>query len=124
MTPYNPTVAEQLDPIALYATGWTPETRGTLLIQNLCRECYFEMYNSNNLPPDSLPVTAEPFNLPPVVSAGPESWVQVPVAGSVPLALFMNGNNFPDHVNEVTLWWLPGACQIGGGPMGRHPLTP
>jgi hypothetical protein len=127
MTPYNLTVAEQINPFEFFYTGWTPATRGTLLIQNTCRDCYFEVYDHAKLSESeqsTMPPIHAPPPEPPAVTVAPESWAQVPLAGSRLYVYFMHGGVAPEHLEEVTLWCLPGACQIGAGPMGRHPLTP
>ena len=99
-----------------YLNGFTPAVDGTLLIQSLCRECYFEGYVG-----EAAPINAEPASQP-VLSCGPERWASVPVRGGIQLSFYMNGLNLPPHVDEVSLTFLPGVTLLAGGEMLRHPL--
>lgn len=107
-----------LDPAALWASGYAPEVDGTLLVQNLCRDCHFEAYADQ--PPM---LDAPPQGAVPLISVAPQSWAQVPVRGGEVLSLVMHGIVSAPHMDEVRLAFVPGRAALAAGPLPRHPST-
>lgn len=105
-----------LDVRVLYQTGYTPPENGTLIIQNLCFDCYFEGY-LNQVPP----LLSVPFARP-VFSVGPLGWIELPVKGGQLYSIVMNGSAGPDHLDEVQAWFVHRRSRFGSGTLARHPL--
>ncbi|GGR11344.1 hypothetical protein [Deinococcus ruber] len=105
-----------LNLLDVYNGGFTPEQDGTLLVQNLSRTGFIQVYPVQAAPMTTVPVDS----VQPLVSVGPLSWVKVPLQAGVLYGIVMNGNQLGiDDFSAVTAVFLPGTVDLDAGPMLR-----